>query len=1104
MSQSASPAPFERSSEDVTYARRAVRKGLVTEAEVEEAFQAQQEMTEKGLPRTSLASILKERGQIDPEGNGDEPEKKERDDFPRIKGYRIVSEIGSGGMGTVYKARQESLDRTVAIKVLDPLLSKDRKFSSRFLREARAVAALNHENIIVGIDVGKTRAGTFFFVMEYVEGETVYEVLRRDGFVPEKRSLEICLQIAHALDHADKHRLVHRDIKPDNILITPGGVAKLCDLGLAKSTLPKARLTQAGSTHGTPHYMSPEQAKGQEDVDIRSDLYSLGATLYHMITGEVPFDGASAAVILLKHISEDVPPPRRIRPDISDETQKLLGRMMAKKRENRYQTAEELIEDLDRLLAGESLKTWRIPLASGEDVTELMEAGPPRTGSEDPTQPFSRAMLLKRRDPVAFLLYAAMVAVVLSAAVAFVVRAAAGLEDAGSPPKRTNGVKDRPEPGTPSIKLREQKVARDNFEYLLGWEKRNPHQPEELVKRLMKSVIVNFPATGAAQRALEKVEEVCRGKLEPKVEKLREALMTEREPLMKANRIGDVLALFDPVLGRYQFVADYRLEGKVPAFETLRNQRTADRAFADKRRQDLEEEAGALEKKGNFAGALGVWKEIRVLGLSPSPAAKIADLERLVGEDRKARERKKGERVRKKFLGDFLANVVGAVSRRDFEGADRLCKEAKFDRDYADLKTRIDEIQAAAAICGKIWRKATAAVEILKSRSAYVLLRVKDSREKNGFRTLQGYARAARAGALGLYQSQDGTGYIQDVDYRDFIPEEVFELAGYDRPGLQADDFVERAVFYAFEGKYEAAEQELRRASHGGGKEDRFGDLGASIRDARAEARGTALFVEAEKAYARRDWDRVTRNLQELLEGLTGTIIFRWREEEIKGMLNQAYIAQTKKPDLEGVLIGTSTHRGGTSFRFLYDTAGANTGGLQQLFDWEPTGTKALVGLDPRSGALTVGGASGLRWKAHFLGDFEIELKLKVEDVAANVQFLSVDFEKGGSYVFYLNGGGGEDRIVRKAPDGTEEVVARYDGMPLDLGTDHTVTVAAKDEVLRLYLDNKQLCTTPLETKGAARLVLWGKPRPIHIAHHRIEIICTLDPAWLLRVKKGK
>lgn len=276
----------------------------------------------------------------------------------QLAGYEILNLLGAGGMGAVYKARQTSLDRIVAIKILPPRTAKNRSFIERFISEARTVARLNHKNIIAGIDVGEDK-GFYYFVMEYVEGESLSEIIERDGPLPEAEALNVMVQMARALDHANKHNLVHRDVKPQNILIDQQNQAKLCDLGLAQSQ-GEFNASGSGETRGTalgtPHYLSPEQARGESDLDIRSDLYSLGASFFHMLTGRPPFEGQSPMVLMTKHLTEEPTPPRKIDGRISRPSSDLVMALMEKDKEDRPQNPTELLEDLQRIQQGKKPK----------------------------------------------------------------------------------------------------------------------------------------------------------------------------------------------------------------------------------------------------------------------------------------------------------------------------------------------------------------------------------------------------------------------------------------------------------------------------------------------------------------------------------------------------------------------------------------------------------------------------------------------------------------------------------------------------------------------------------------------------------------------------
>ncbi|BBM81843.1 serine/threonine protein kinase [Candidatus Uabimicrobium amorphum] len=266
--------------------------------------------------------------------------------YPKIDGYLIDSVLGVGGMGQVFKAKQISMDRYVAIKVI-PNTTENESYIKRFEKEAKSVAKLNHPNIVRGIDHGKNDE-VCYFVMEFIEGVNLQSSLEQQTF-SEKKALEIVLQISQALNHAYKNDIIHRDIKPDNIMITPDKRVLLCDLGLAKST--SHNTTVSGGMMGTPHYMSPEQCRGEKEVDTRSDIYNLGITLFHMITGHVPFDAPHAAAVCMKHISSEMPDPRDSK-NVSAATVALINKMTAKKTSDRFQNPQELMTHIQDILDG--------------------------------------------------------------------------------------------------------------------------------------------------------------------------------------------------------------------------------------------------------------------------------------------------------------------------------------------------------------------------------------------------------------------------------------------------------------------------------------------------------------------------------------------------------------------------------------------------------------------------------------------------------------------------------------------------------------------------------------------------------------------------------
>jgi serine/threonine-protein kinase len=263
--------------------------------------------------------------------------------------YRLLRRLGEGGMGSVYLGYKESEDRKVAIKVLSGHLAGNQASVDRFYREAKSGALLNHPNIVHNITCGQDRpTGKHYLVLEYVEGPSAHALLDRFGKLSVGDAVHIVLDVARALEYAHSRNIIHRDIKPDNILLTPSGLAKLSDLGLAKRTDEASHLTATRQGFGTPYYMPYEQAMNAKYADGRSDIYALGATLYHLLVGEVPFPGVNHLEILDKKNLGLFNPASSLNPEIPRELDGILDKMLARDPQDRYQTASELIVDLER------------------------------------------------------------------------------------------------------------------------------------------------------------------------------------------------------------------------------------------------------------------------------------------------------------------------------------------------------------------------------------------------------------------------------------------------------------------------------------------------------------------------------------------------------------------------------------------------------------------------------------------------------------------------------------------------------------------------------------------------------------------------------------
>ncbi len=289
--------------------------------------------------------------------------------------YEIIEELGGGGMAVVYKGRDNFLNRLVTIKILRPEFTVDKDFVSRFQQEARAVARLSHPNIVGIYDVGQEE-NIYYLVMEYVHGDNLKTIIKKEGPLPPERAVRIAGQICEALQHAHENNIVHRDVKPHNILITYGGWAKLTDFGMARE-ITTATLTYTDTIMGSVHYLSPEQARGQA-VGPKSDLYSLGVVLYEMLTGVVPYRGDSPIAIAIKHIQEQPELPSKVNPGIAPRLEKVILKAMSKDPALRFSSAREMgrclqgaVREENYLAAGRREPVNDFDFEEEEDLREL-------------------------------------------------------------------------------------------------------------------------------------------------------------------------------------------------------------------------------------------------------------------------------------------------------------------------------------------------------------------------------------------------------------------------------------------------------------------------------------------------------------------------------------------------------------------------------------------------------------------------------------------------------------------------------------------------------------------------------------------------------------
>ena len=311
--------------------------------------------------------------------------------------YELGEILGFGGMSEVHLARDLRLHRDVAIKVLRADLARDPSFYLRFRREAQNAAALNHPAIVAVYDTGEAETATGplpYIVMEYVDGVTLRDIVHTEGPMPSKRAIEVIADACQALNFSHQHGIIHRDVKPANIMISKTGAVKVMDFGIARALADANSVTQTAAVIGTAQYLSPEQARG-EKVDARSDVYSLGCVLYEILTGEPPFTGDSPVAVAYQHVREDPVPPSQRHNDISPELDAVVLKALAKNPDNRYQSAAEMRADLVRVHSGEAPEAPKV--FTDAERTSLLSSTPSQHRTE-PIDPVGRPQPELRRE----------------------------------------------------------------------------------------------------------------------------------------------------------------------------------------------------------------------------------------------------------------------------------------------------------------------------------------------------------------------------------------------------------------------------------------------------------------------------------------------------------------------------------------------------------------------------------------------------------------------------------------------------------------------------------------------------------------------------------
>lgn len=669
---------------DTEFALAAVEQRLVSAEEVQECL-AEMKRAKSGGASATLHGLLVKKGLVSQRQADDLLHVLAQKQFPKhIGGFEIIEAVGKGGMHTVYRARQVSMDRIVALKILSPKVADNETYVGRLFKEARAVAKLSHPNIIQGIDVGED-SGYYYFAAEFVDGESLADRLNGGQRLGEAEALKIAEQVCLALAHIQQHAsMIHGDIKPANIMLTRDGTAKLADLGLARAIGGSERISA-----GSPHYISPEQARNSPDVDVRSDIYSLGATLFHMITGSPPYTGSDAKAVVREHISAPVPAVRIPGAQPSAGISKLITTMLAKDPAERYQTPDELLDDIRRIRKG------------------LMPAN--MSISARPTA--ARLASEPRRSPVPVIALILIVLAGVAGVVALSMRKPQERVVAANDKNDHAAIKDD-ETAKPPVPNTQGPAARA-FASAAAFEKAHPEKLEEIVSRYAR-VSVRYEDTAWGEKARQQGEVAYTRRQSRAATEFR-GLKNKADALAAKERYAEAVAVFGDYPKKLAF-------GKWP--ESIKAEQQEHRSEAMRRAKELIEKAGVLAKEQRYDEAKGHLRTVLGFGFEETARqirTRIAEYDRAVEDAR----REQAKRVEQEYERLEIL-VAGRERDRKYDLALRGCESflekhkgvpaqqrERLNRDVQELK---DEITAARSA----WEDVREALREQKGRTARI------------------------------------------------------------------------------------------------------------------------------------------------------------------------------------------------------------------------------------------------------------------------------------------------------------------------------------------------------------------------------------------------
>ncbi len=1086
--------PMGRATNGRNFGQIVLEHRFATPEQVNECLTIQSQVRAMGIAPKNLGEILLEKNYITKE-QAAAVLRMQGQEGPQtqIPGYEIIVKLGQGAMGAVFKARQVSMDRLVALKVLAPRFAKDTAFVTRFVREARTVAKLHHQNIISGIDVGE-HEGIHYFVMEYVDGETVGSLLRKSGAMPEKQALNIALQITKALDHANANSMVHRDIKPDNIMLTCDGVAKLCDLGLARQEGIDASLTQAGQTVGTPHYISPEQASGEKDIDIRSDIYSLGATLYHMILGSTPYPPGTASVVMAKHLTELVPPLKDRQPGVSAAVSEVVAKMMKKNRAERYQTPAELLTDISNIL--EDYPPAHVKVEMPRLIVKKPPVVPHAAGKDGQRDTYRRS-----RSAGGILVGVVSILVVASAGYLAnrFLRDGEKSATGGGPPvveKKEEKKPPQDEPaGNAAIDRELDRKAKEELDAILARQSRMAADLTQMatVEARFDEFLNRYEGTKwevEGLNAQQKFRQECEGLADAAMA----ALLAKVKPFEESGRLHEASLLFDEFPKEFlkTGVMQRGLTEKTRLLEAINSRFSADLAAVEE-----------LLQKKEFDRALAILEAVKVYS-SPKFASEADSKAKVVENEKQAYASSIRTRAQELYTA-FQKELWSLLDRKkkDYAAAKHLAEGAFKNPEMAFMKSEIREDLRDVDSLIEFWRDVERGIDkCVATKEVVQLLMFKDFMGKLVRKDKKIYFETSVGG---------GSSFMA-LDLDRLKDEDIFFFTGKVIPTDDGPGRLKIGLYCFYAGNFKKAKECFQKAAE-------KGEVRANVYLERIQAaaiseedgKACALFAEAQDLIKAQKFAEAHKILSELIAQRADLPFVKEKLEEIKKLIAdiEAKMAAADAHPLQKLVKGKVKKLPGDRVEVFYDFSKED-----QMSDWEPGqslgggGGEWRRGED-RSGLLGENCSRPFYWKTPTVGDVAIEVSVTVID-DRNVGLTICDDKQGRAYLGAL---GMElpridERFMNFSPNVLMKTNLRRGFDPTALrelgGRTTPRLVRGATLVLKLQKVGKQVAfaagadvianTTDTEfTRGFISLWLLNSSA----FFNSVKITCTIDPEWL-------